>query len=64
MNVIFNRPVKVGKVIYPKSKMSVDIDAKLLETPFMKALLEAGEISIPVSKAVPVAKASADKSAK
>lgn len=45
--VIFNRPVRFGNINYPVSRRSVEVDDKHLDTPFAKALLASGEISIP-----------------
>lgn len=45
-HAIFNRPVRIGKDIYHKSKRSVEIDEKFLQSKTMKALIDSGEIAI------------------
>jgi hypothetical protein len=56
MNVIFNRPVRIGKVVYPKSKRSVAIDDKLMEGNFIQQLIKDGDIIVPaVAKPAPAA---------
>lgn len=55
VNVIFTRPVRVKKIVYPKSKRSVAVDSAALESSFMKKLIEEGSIIIPVAKAAPAA---------
>ena len=55
-NVIFNRPVRFGKTVYPKSKRSKEVDDKFLKGKFVDALVEAGSIVIiaPKAAAAPV----------
>ena len=60
MNVIFNRPVKLGKVIYPKSKVAAEVEEKLLEGKFIDALIADGDIAI---QAAPKAKEAPAKAA-
>lgn len=48
-NVIFNRPVRIGKVIFPKSKRSVEVEEKELESPFMQELIKLGDITVPAA---------------
>ena len=57
-NVIFNRPIRLGKVVYPKSKRSVEVDDKLLVGKFVDAKIKEGAIVIP---AAPAAKAASKK---
>jgi len=54
-NVIFTRPVRIGKTVYPKSKRSVQVDSKALESGFIKALIANGSIVIPAAPAAPAA---------
>ena len=46
LNVIFSRPVRIEKNLYPASKRSVEIDEKHMESKLMKSLIESGEASI------------------
>lgn len=59
VNVIFTRPVRIKKMIYPKSKRSVAVDSADLESSFMKKLIEDGSVIVPVAKAAPAAAAPA-----
>ena len=60
MKVVFNRPLKIGKVHYRKTQMA-DLSDELIESDwFVKAMVAAGAISLaapaPVAKAAPAAK--------
>lgn len=49
LNVIFNRPVRIGKNVYPKSLQAVEVDipdADYKNSPFYKGMLKSGEMVI------------------
>jgi hypothetical protein len=56
-NVIFNRPVRIGKTVYPKSKRSVPIDEKTLGEKFYQTLIAEGGIVVVPTSAAPAADA-------
>lgn len=60
-NVIFHRPVRVGKTIYPKSKRSVEVPESFMKTKLMAFLLKNGDAAVPPPAKAP---APAEKSGK
>jgi len=58
VNAIFNRPVRIGKVIYPKSKRSVEVEESALASKYMQLLIAQGSIVVP-KKPEPAAPAKA-----
>lgn len=62
-NVIFKRPVRLGKINYGASKRSVQVDDAYLESRLMKALIKSGDVVIPPAAKAFAAPAKADKAA-
>lgn len=51
VNVIFNRPIRIGKTIYPRSKRSVSVEADSLKSKFILAKIESGDMTVIQPKA-------------
>jgi hypothetical protein len=49
MQVIFTRPLKLGKKLFPRGKFSVEVEDKLLESVFAQNCLKLGWIITPAA---------------
>lgn len=62
--VIFNRPVKLGKVIHQKSKLPQEVADEHLKDKLMVAFLASGEVAVVPAAPPAPEKAASAKSAK